>query len=73
MNGALWVVQGLLTVAFGMAGTMKLVSPMSELAPMFGSTPPALIRFIGICEVGYGDRQLLTAHLIIEDIAKQPP
>ena len=48
---ALWITQVLLALIFAMAGGMKLLSPASQLAPMFGSTPLALIRFIGAAEI----------------------
>lgn len=51
----LWVVQGLLAVAFGMAGFMKLSMPISELAEngmgFVNHTPEGLVRFIGLSEV----------------------
>ena len=51
---ALWVVQSLLFVAFGMAGLMKLFTPIDELAlklPWAAAVPAALVRFIGLSEV----------------------
>ena len=50
---ALWVVQGLLAFAFGMAGVMATTMPISELAANLvwpGALPPALVRFIGGAE-----------------------
>lgn len=50
---ALWVVQVLLAVAFGMAGTMKTFTPLDELVktmPWFTSVP-LLPRFIGPAEL----------------------
>ena len=50
----LWVVQGLLAVAFGMAGAMKTFTPLPELAaslPWVLDVPAALVRFIGISEL----------------------
>ena len=50
---ALWVVQVLLAVAFGMAGTMKTFTPLDELVktmPWFTSVP-WLPRFIGPAEL----------------------
>ena len=47
---ALWVVQALLAVAFGMAGVMKLFTPIHELAtnlPWAADVPEGLVRFIG--------------------------
>src|SRR5262245_42528997 len=51
LNIALWTTQVLLALAFVLTGTMKLVSPASELSPMFGATPILLIRFIGVAEI----------------------
>lgn len=50
----LWVVQVLLAVAYGMAGTMKLVTPLPELATQMSfvaDSPALLVRFIGFVEV----------------------
>lgn len=52
---ALWVVQGLLAAAFGMAGFMKITQPIYELALM-GMTfvnqfDVGIVRFIGVAEV----------------------
>lgn len=51
----LWVVQGLLALAFGMAGFMKISAPAEELVEAgmgfvndFGVAP---VRFIGISEI----------------------
>ena len=53
MNIALWVAQVLLAIAFGMAGAMKLFTPIAELAAKMPSEAamPALIRFIGASEL----------------------
>jgi len=55
MSIALWVVQVLLAIAFGMAGFMKLSLPMDALAAngmtFVAHTPEWLVRFIGIAEV----------------------
>jgi uncharacterized membrane protein YphA (DoxX/SURF4 family) len=51
---ALWTVQVLLAVAFGLAGFMKLTQPIGTLAASLvwpGDLPPLLVRFIGACEV----------------------
>jgi putative oxidoreductase len=50
-NITLWIVQVLLALAFALTGSMKLTLPASQLAPKFGSTPLALIRFIGGAEI----------------------
>jgi len=49
----LWVVQGLLAFAFGMAGFMKTTAPIADLTAMMvwpGALPPPLVRFIGGAE-----------------------
>lgn len=51
---ALWIVQGLLAIAFGMAGVMKLLSPIADLAANMAwvsSVPEGLVRFIGASEL----------------------
>jgi hypothetical protein len=51
---ALWVTQGLLAVAFGMAGAMKAFTPIGELAgslPWVADVPAALVRIIGVSEL----------------------
>jgi len=51
---ALWIAQGLLALAFGMAGVMKTSKPIAELVQMMGwpgALPPALVRFIGASEL----------------------
>ncbi|MDP1822628.1 MAG: DoxX family protein [Archangium sp.] len=50
----LWAVQGLLGLAFVMAGQMKLFTGIPELAKMLpwaSSVPEALVRFIGASEL----------------------
>jgi uncharacterized membrane protein YphA (DoxX/SURF4 family) len=50
---ALWVVQAMLAVAFGMAGSMKATKPIADLAQQMvwaGDVPAALVRFIGVSE-----------------------
>ena len=54
MGISLWITQGLLCVAFGMAGYMKLLTPMDELGKVMPWTldvPFLLVRFIGLCEI----------------------
>ncbi|MEM7655546.1 MAG: DoxX family protein [Bacteroidota bacterium] len=54
LNILLWVVQGLLALAFLFAGFFKLATPMEELAtnmPWVTETPSWLVRFIGLAEV----------------------
>jgi uncharacterized membrane protein YphA (DoxX/SURF4 family) len=53
-NIALWVVQVLLAVLFGMAGFMKSTQPIAELAEMMvwpGAVPALLVRYIGLVEL----------------------
>lgn len=50
---ALWVVQVVLAVLFGMAGLMKATQPLAALAtqiPWVPDVPAALVRFIGVTE-----------------------
>ena len=53
LNIALWVAQGLLAVAFGLAALPKLTTPIAELAKHASwiADLPWLVRFIGISEV----------------------
>jgi uncharacterized membrane protein YphA (DoxX/SURF4 family) len=54
MNTAIWVVQILLALAFGMAGFMKLTQPIEKLAQRMGYVkdfPPTIIRLIGTAEL----------------------
>jgi putative oxidoreductase len=53
LNIALWIAQVLLGVAFAMAGFMKLVSPIDELARNMSWVyeARALVRFIGAAEL----------------------
>lgn len=50
----LWVVQGLLCVAFGMAGVMKTTTPIDQLSKNMawvGRFSPEVVRFIGLSEL----------------------
>ena len=48
----LWTIQGLLAAVFGLAGVMKLVTPIDVLlAQMPLPLPGAFVQFIGCCEV----------------------
>jgi putative oxidoreductase len=50
---ALWVGQALLAAAFLMAGSLKLFTPIAELAtslPWAAQVPEGLVRFIGAAE-----------------------
>jgi len=54
MNVALWIAQILLAAAFALAGAMKTSMPIAALAQSLkwaGDLPPALVRFIGACEI----------------------
>ena len=53
MTIALWIVQILLALAFAAAGIMKATQPISKLQKNMTwtkSTPPALVRVVGILE-----------------------
>lgn len=53
-NVSLWTVQILLAAAFGMSGSMKLVTPVADLAAKMAwvsAVPSWLVRFIGVSEV----------------------
>lgn len=49
LHVALWIAQGLLALAFGLAGGMKLAMSASQLAS--NPIPTGLVRFIGVAEV----------------------
>jgi uncharacterized membrane protein len=54
MNITLWILQGLLAVAFFMAGTMKLVQPKTKLAERMGwvnDFTGTQLKLIGFVEV----------------------
>ena len=54
MNIVLWVIQGLLALAFLLAGFMKTFRPIDALATNMAwvkSVPTGLVRFIGISEL----------------------
>lgn len=54
VNFALWAIQGILAVAFGMAGFMKLATPIPELAANMAwaaEVPALMVRFIGLSEL----------------------
>lgn len=54
MNTAVWIVQILLALAFGMAGFMHLTRPYEKLAERMGyikDFPPNIIKGIGALEV----------------------
>jgi len=54
MNIVLWVVQGLLAVAFLLAGFMKATRPIEVLSKQMAwvtALPMAFVRFIGVAEM----------------------
>lgn len=54
MNIVLWILQVLLGLAFGMAGFMKLTTPMADLTAQMvwpGDVPEMLVRFIALSEL----------------------
>jgi hypothetical protein len=63
LHVALWIAQGLLALVFGFAGSMKLLTPIDELAKNAAWIKDAawLIRFIGVSEVAGALGMLLPA------------
>ena len=51
MNIALWILQGLLAVAFLMAGGFKLLTPAEEMLAMGMTVPTLVLRIAGITEL----------------------
>ena len=54
LHAGLWVAQGLLAAAFGLAGLTHATRPIAEIsqfAPWTGALPAALVRFIGLAEL----------------------
>ena len=51
MNIALWILQGLLAVAFLMAGGFKLLTPAEEMLAMGMTAPILVLRIAGITEL----------------------
>ncbi len=55
LNVSLWVTQGLLAAAFGMAGIMKITTPIEQLAQngmgFVNNYSVGMVRFIGIAEL----------------------
>lgn len=71
LNVGLWVVQGLLAVAFLMAGFMKSTTPLDQLGaamPWVLNVPGALVRFIGVSELAGGLGLILPAATRIKPI-----
>ena len=50
INGALWVLQGLLAMLFLFAGGMKLILPIAAMTKQM-PLPGVFLRFIGVAEV----------------------
>lgn len=72
LNIGLWVIQGLLAAAFGMAGFMKISAPLDQLAQN-GMTfvnvfSVETVRFIGISEVLGAIGLILPAALRIKPV-----
>ena len=66
---ALWIVQGILGLAFLAAGGMKLVTPIAEMAAQMAwvnDVPELLVRFIGASEVAGALGLVLPAALRIQ-------
>jgi hypothetical protein len=53
LRTALWVVQGVLALVFGLAGWMKLTKSLPDLAgvPWTNDVPTPMVRFIGAAEL----------------------
>jgi len=54
VNIALWIVQGLLAIAFGMSGLMKITQPKEKLKaqqPWVKDFAPTTVKLIGTLEV----------------------
>ena len=54
LRAGLWVAQGLLAAAFGLAGVSHATRPIAEMAkmaPWTGALPEGLVRFIGVAEL----------------------
>ena len=54
LHALLWVAQGLLAAAFGLAGLSHATRPIAEMAkfaPWTGALPEGLVRFIGMVEM----------------------
>ena len=72
LNISLWVAQGLLAAAFGMAGFMKISSPIEQLAQsgmsFVNEYSAGMVRFIGISELLGAIGLILPAALRIKPI-----
>jgi len=64
MNMALWIVQGLLALAFLLAGSMKALAPLNTVKknmPWANDVAAAFVRFIGVAELLAGISLILPA------------
>lgn len=71
LNIGLWVAQGLLALAFGMAGASKATTPIDDQAknmPWVTDVPLALVRFIGTAEFAAALGMILPSALRIKPI-----
>jgi uncharacterized membrane protein YphA (DoxX/SURF4 family) len=72
LNVVLWIVQVILAAAFGMAGFMKMTTPIAELAASgmtFVNTFPAVaVRMIGVIELLGAFGLILPAALRIKPV-----
>lgn len=69
MKYALWILQGILVIAFLAAGAMKLFMPIETLEAQMGfvsDTPNFLVRFIGFAELTGAIGLILPAALRIK-------
>ncbi|MBL7979154.1 MAG: DoxX family protein [Bacteroidetes Order II. Incertae sedis bacterium] len=72
LHTTLWVVQGLLAAAFGMAGFMKMTAPIAQLAAngmtFVNQFSIEMVRFIGVAEVLGAIGLILPAALRIKPV-----
>jgi putative oxidoreductase len=72
LHVSLWIAQILLAGMFGMVGFMKIATPIAVLAQKMAwvTGAPALVRFIGICELAGAIGLILpTAFKIVPKLA----
>lgn len=70
MNVALWIVQSLLAIVFGMAGAMKILTPQEKLPDNLESVkslPAGFVKFTGTVEL------MAMAGLLLPGITKTLP
>lgn len=72
LNTSLWIIQALLAAAFGMAGFMKISSPIEQLAQggtsFVNEYAESTVRLIGICELLGAIGLILPAALRIKPV-----